>query len=148
MAGRNRAQRKVSGFGAVGVDEHLKRFGTARAPLLESGFRDRCRRLRIVAVHAGLARSILMRHAEHVRQPESGHDVLDFGPAEACRQVSHERDLPLRARGEVGMSALGRRRNEPAVHVMQKRLAQPRAGGDHRHVSAAKGFAFLQDMNF
>ena len=46
---------------------------------------------------------------------------------------------PIRARGEIGVPALGRHGPQPAVDPVQERLSEPRPGGDHRRVAIGPG---------
>ena len=79
-----------------------------------------------------------------VDQAGPGDDELDADAAEDARQLGDQLELARRARGEVGVAALGRERHEPAVDVVQHRDAEPGAGRDHRRVAARHGDALLQ----
>ena len=80
--------------------------------------------------------------------PRPGDDVLDVGAAVARGQVAQQRDLAFGARGEVGVPAFRRRRNEAAVDVVEQRLAKAGSGRDERDVAAAQRLAFLQHVHF
>ena len=85
-----------------------------------------------------------MRELIDVDQSWSGDDELDADPAEHARQIGDELELARRARGEVGVAALGRKRHEPPVDVVQHRDAHPGAGRDHRRVAARHRDPLLQ----
>ena len=74
----------------------------------------------------------------NVDEAGSRHDVLDLGAAEALRQVAQQRDLASRVRAANRRGRLRRRRDEPAVDVVQQRLPEAGAGGDQRDVAAAQ----------
>ena len=71
-----------------------------------------------------------MRDAVNVDEAGPRDDLLDFRAAEARRQIAQQGDLALGPGGEVRMPPFGGRRNEPAVHVVQQRIAESGSGGD------------------
>ena len=54
------------------------------------------------------------------------------------------RSCAVIVRREVGVAAFGRGRHEAAVEVVEHRLAEPGAGGDHRGVAVRDRDALLQ----
>ena len=70
--------------------------------------------------------------------------MLDADAAEDARQFGDHRQLARRAGGEVRVTALGRRRQELSIDVVQQRLAETGAGGDDRRVSGRDRNALLQ----
>ena len=82
-----------------------------------------------------------------VDEPAPRDDVLDFGAAVARGQIAHQRDLAFGSRGEVRVAALGRRRDEAAVDVVEQRLPESGAGRDQRDVAAAHRLALLQHVD-
>ena len=68
--------------------------------------------------------------------------------AEDARQLSQHLDFARRSRREVGMPAFGRARHEPAVHVVQQRLAEPGARRDHGRIPFGMRHATLQHRQF
>ncbi len=93
------------------------------------------------AEHAAGASQVLraVREPEEVHEPRAGDDALVVHAAVNPRQLLHERELARRARGEVGVAGLRRRRHEPAVHVVQHRFAEAGARGDERGVAGRRG---------
>ena len=74
--------------------------------------------------------------------PESTCSTLDA--AEDARQLAHQLELARRAGGEVGVPALRLAGNEPAVDVVQQRLAEPGARGDDGRVAVRERDPLLE----
>src|SRR5207248_9691977 len=84
-------------------------------------------RFQIVGIDAGGARSVV-DDAVDVRESSSRHDALDLRAAEPRRELAQQDDLALGTCAEIGVPGFGRRRQEAAVHVVKKRLAESGAG--------------------
>ena len=94
------------------------------------------------------AHAVAVRDAVDVEQAAARDDMLDVGAAVARGEVAQQRDFAFGARGEVGVPAFRRRRDEAAVDVVQQRLAEAGAGRDQRDVAAAQRLALLQHVHF
>ncbi len=137
-SGRNRAQRQITCLGPVRLDEHLKSAVAARAAVLDGGRRDDRRRVRIFRALEHSARRTV-RDSMQVRKTRARYDALNGHASESPREVLQQRDLPLCTGGEIGLTGLGWRWNEPSIDIVKQRLTQPRTGRDERHVPPGTG---------
>ena len=127
------------------ADEDIQHLDTVTAPLRERRPRHERRERRGVRPFELRAELAGVREPRQVGQAQSRDHLLVLGAAERPRQLLEKLDLSRRASREIRMPDLGWRGDEPAVDVVQQRLAQTRAGGDHRGVAVRLPRPFLQD---